>query len=792
VKRIILFVVNCFIIAACISTIKTAVFANGDIMLFEDDLSMKNTIDWVYGISDSAYVYQDGWMKLKENAVPNGMRLNTNREEPTQHVYGDAVYEVKFKANPTSISAENPFAAIRIKGNQDNFTTVGRTVQLQFYYVNNQYKARLLYPRGAEVGTGVVPLEGIDITEEHTIRLVAKGSDVTAYISQGEIERTLSINDGVPEGGTIIIHRTATVTEPYEMQVKDFKIYSLAALKGIRINDRQTPDFVPYITDIYAYKNLDGSKPDIEPIPFDSEAVISYDDSDENATVINVATEQGSVAYNVNYSDAPLSYELLWEINRLQGILDKTETEDLSAVEAMETVLQQALSIAENEDATEAEINEALEQLQGGALTFFETLYGKPKVENIKIEGKIGIGETLQAAYDLVYSGKFESVPHIYTWSRADKGSEVYKDILSAKENSYVLTSEDIGKSLKVTITPIVNVHGYLLHGDAYESDVVYGPSIPYIENLTIVGTAKVGETISAKYDYYHPNGYPETKSVCKWYRASGATGQFSFLAEGKYYKIDKYDENYYIMFEITPVTNVSPFEGVTVKSKAVRVTETGKSSSGGGGGGAYITKPVYAEPEIPTTPTAPLDEVKIFADITSHWAKSEIEFLATKHIVTGVDKDNFKPESNITRAEFLAITIRALGVGLSEYKNSFTDVAIGSWYAQEVQTAFDLNLVSGSGGAFRPNDAVTREEVTKIIVGAFRNAGGKIDAKQTDAYNMTFEDKSDISEWAEEFVSDAETLGLVKGVTNDMFMPKSNTTRAQAAVIIKRLLDIL
>ncbi|MCK9480002.1 MAG: right-handed parallel beta-helix repeat-containing protein [Firmicutes bacterium] len=281
--------------------IPLAVFANEKIILFEDSLSVKNTADWVYGVNDNVYEYHDGWMGLTANAVPNGMRLNTNREEPMQHVYGDAVYEVKFKANPPSISAESAFASIRIKGNQDNFTTVGRTVQLQFYYVNNQYKARLLYPRGTEVGTGVVPLEGIDVAKEQTVRLVARGSNVTAYISQGEIERSLSIDDGVPEGGTVIIHRTVAVTEPYEMQVKDFKIYSLAALKDIKLDGYSLTGFDPTQKNITVHMNADEAKPIINAVPFDQQAVISYDDLDENTAIINVETPYGSAEYTINY-----------------------------------------------------------------------------------------------------------------------------------------------------------------------------------------------------------------------------------------------------------------------------------------------------------------------------------------------------------------------------------------------------------------------------------------------------------------------------------------------------------
>ena len=133
-----------------------------------------------------------------------------------------------------------------------------------------------------------------------------------------------------------------------------------------------------------------------------------------------------------------------------------------------------------------------------------------------------------------------------------------------------------------------------------------------------------------------------------------------------------------------------------------------------------------------------------------------------------------------------LALTVRVLGLSGAEYTGTFDDVLPGDWYCTVVETGLKYGLIS-KDKKFRPNDLVTREEMTKMITEAYKIQN---ELQRPDDYRLRYSDEADISGWAKEYVCDADYLGLINGVGEGRFAPKGNATRAQSAVIIKRLLD--
>ena len=173
------------------------------------------------------------------------------------------------------------------------------------------------------------------------------------------------------------------------------------------------------------------------------------------------------------------------------------------------------------------------------------------------------------------------------------------------------------------------------------------------------------------------------------------------------------------------------------------------------------------------------------FKDTLGHWAQSDIEAMAARGIVTGVTADTFEPDRAITRAEFATLIVKALNLS-SNASAGFSDVAEDGWYYTYVNAAANVGIISGYDGQFRPDDRITREEMAVILCKAYafleKSAGrGGIDR---------FSDKDAISGWAYDYVDEATTAGLISGMTADTFAPAENTTRAQAASVIKRLLD--
>ena len=219
-------------------------------------------------------------------------------------------------------------------------------------------------------------------------------------------------------------------------------------------------------------------------------------------------------------------------------------------------------------------------------------------------------------------------------------------------------------------------------------------------------------------------------------------------------------------------------------------VLKPGFSGGGGGGGGGSVTTP--AEPEVPENPENPEDveqpsvENYEFKDISKHWAEGYINKLKERGIVKGNPDGNFNPDSEITRAELLAMVIRALGMPEGNYGGQFNDVSAGDWFAGIIQTSLDAELIS-KDAEFRPNDSITREEIAKIIV---QSVGDKV--KTDDTCDLLYTDEEVISSWAVEYVKTVTELGLMSGMGNGTFSPQGIATRAQAAAVIERLMTLL
>jgi hypothetical protein len=94
------------------------------------------------------------------------------------------------------------------------------------------------------------------------------------------------------------------------------------------------------------------------------------------------------------------------------------------------------------------------------------------------------------------------------------------------------------------------------------------------------------------------------------------------------------------------------------------------------------------------------------FKDVTDHWAKEAVNDMGSRMIISGIGNDTFEPDRDITRAEFAAVIVRALGLKPGTGGNPFTDVSSNVWYCDYVKTATEYKLISGYGnGKFGPDD---------------------------------------------------------------------------------------
>ncbi|MFH5186593.1 S-layer homology domain-containing protein [Paenibacillus sp. TAB 01] len=182
----------------------------------------------------------------------------------------------------------------------------------------------------------------------------------------------------------------------------------------------------------------------------------------------------------------------------------------------------------------------------------------------------------------------------------------------------------------------------------------------------------------------------------------------------------------------------------------------------------------------------------KSFADTKDYWAGREIDDLASRLVVQGVTEDTFAPEREITRAEFTAILLRALG--LHEERDgsqaAFTDIGEHDWFGHDVSAAASYGLIGGyTNGTFRPNDTITRVEAMVMLSRASALAKlNPADPDEADKLLETFEDQGSVGDWARQAVANAVKQGIVQGSGRHL-EPTQPITRAQTAVMVRRML---
>jgi len=182
----------------------------------------------------------------------------------------------------------------------------------------------------------------------------------------------------------------------------------------------------------------------------------------------------------------------------------------------------------------------------------------------------------------------------------------------------------------------------------------------------------------------------------------------------------------------------------------------------------------------------------KSFADLANHWSRPQVEALAAKLVVNGKSADRFDPNGKVTRAEFTALLTRGLGLEARTGSVMFTDVA-GQWFAGAVGAAADAGLVQGfADGTFKPEALITRQEMAVLIARAlaFAATGELAPLEQGPAKQLS--DIAQVGKWARASVEETVRLGIVQGNNKGQFVPASYATRAEAAVMLTRLLQVL
>lgn len=240
------------------------------------------------------------------------------------------------------------------------------------------------------------------------------------------------------------------------------------------------------------------------------------------------------------------------------------------------------------------------------------------------------------------------------------------------------------------------------------------------------------------------------------------------------------------VLLEVTMPSGVHK----TYTILAQRPAASGSSSSGSSSGSIPVPVPTPTPtptpkptPEPGKPPVVPTQES--FADVPNHWASEVISRAAAKGIVNGYADGSFKPDEPMTRMQFAAMLVRALGLKAETSATKFADGAdIPAWAVGELGAALKAGILQGyEDESLRPNKPINRTEMVAMLIRAYNQQGGV-------SSQVSFSDISQIPAWALPAISQAVSLGLVTGREQNMFEPLAGATRAEAVTIIMRLLE--
>ena len=176
--------------------------------------------------------------------------------------------------------------------------------------------------------------------------------------------------------------------------------------------------------------------------------------------------------------------------------------------------------------------------------------------------------------------------------------------------------------------------------------------------------------------------------------------------------------------------------------------------------------------------PSAHLTDVELDA-----WYHEAVDYVVEHGIMAGVSAAAFQPNGSLTRGQVVQILHNLEGKPEETAEAPFTDTA-GHWALEAIAWAAQNNVVAGyDDGTFGPEKLVTREEFAQMMYNYAKFKGYDLTA----GGDLTqFPDAGAISDWAETALNWASGKGLINGHDNGTIDSQGNTTRAQAASIMK------
>ena len=192
------------------------------------------------------------------------------------------------------------------------------------------------------------------------------------------------------------------------------------------------------------------------------------------------------------------------------------------------------------------------------------------------------------------------------------------------------------------------------------------------------------------------------------------------------------------------------------------------------------------------------------FSDMTNHWAREDVEYLANYGIVNGTSDTTFSPDRAMTACEAVIFCSRATGVNDADktkiaaaWRDTINDIMpadLSSWAGTEMAVCLETGIISEAElRVLAQNNGliktITRQDLAMYLVRAMQLESL---AKSLSSYPMSFADASSISAARQPYVYILNSYGIVEGDQANRFLPDRSLTRAEMAVMLRRAIDFM
>lgn len=222
-----------------------------------------------------------------------------------------------------------------------------------------------------------------------------------------------------------------------------------------------------------------------------------------------------------------------------------------------------------------------------------------------------------------------------------------------------------------------------------------------------------------------------------------------------------------------------STLDGLSTPKEGDDDDDNGGGRGGNGGDGIKSSMSVTAPPAESAEKTN-----STFSDMAqAQWAEEAVNTLSEKGIVNGVGNGRFEPMRSVTREEFLKMLLSSLNIAQLTTSAEFSDVDNDKWYSGWIAAGAESGIITGrEDNTFGVGESISREDCAVMIFRALKleKATGAVD----------FTDADSISEYAKDAVSSMKKQGIINGMEDGAFYPNKTCSRAEAAVMLMRVLE--